>query len=126
MSKWFEDRWNDRWCIDISKELTEIIDTSWASEEPFPPYHIYLKIAYHLSREARSGLSEFQIPKVFKNELLEFQQKAVLIAAHHLNKRDGVIIGDVVGLGKTIIACALARIFEDDFYLKPLSSVLKI
>jgi superfamily II DNA or RNA helicase len=120
LSKWFEDRWNDRWCIDISKELSEIIDTSWASEIPYPPYHIYLKIAYHLSREARSGLSEFQIPKVFKNELLEFQQKAVLIAAHHLNKRDGVIIGDVVGLGKTITACALAKIFEDDFYLETL------
>ncbi len=120
LSKWFEDRWNDRWCIDISKELAEIIDTSWASEQPYLPYHIYLKMAYHLSREARSGLSEFQIPKVFKDELLEFQQKAVLIAAHHLNKRDGVIIGDVVGLGKTITACALARIFEDDFYLETL------
>ena len=120
LSIWFEDRWNDRWCIDISKELSEIVDTSWASELPYSPYHIYLKIAYHLSREARSGLSEFQIPKVFKNELLEFQQKAVLIAAHHLNKRDGVIIGDVVGLGKTITACALAKIFEDDFYLETL------
>lgn len=120
LSKWFEDRWNDRWCIDISKELSEIVDTSWASELPYSPYHIYLKIAYHLSREARSGLSEFKIPKVFNNELLEFQQKAVLIAAHHLNKRDGVIIGDVVGLGKTIIACALAKIFEDDFYLETL------
>ena len=120
LAEWFEDRWNDRWCIDISKELSEIVDTSWASEIPYLPYHIYLKMAYHLSREARSGLSEFQIPKVFQNELLEFQQKAVLIAAHHLNKREGVIIGDVVGLGKTIIACALARIFEDDFYLETL------
>jgi superfamily II DNA or RNA helicase len=120
LAKWFEDRWNDRWCIDISKELIEILDTSWASEKPFSPYHIYLKIAYHLSQEARAGLSEFKIPRVFQNELLEFQQKAVLIAAHHLNKRDGVIIGDVVGLGKTIIACAIAKIFEDDFYLETL------
>lgn len=118
--KWFEDRWNDRWCVDISTELTEIVDHSWASEEPYLPYHIYLKIAYHLSREARSGISEFQIPRVFKDELLEFQQKAVLIAAHHLHRRDGVIIGDVVGLGKTITACALSRIFEDDFYLETL------
>lgn len=120
LCKWFEDRWNDRWCIDISNELAEIVDHSWASEEPYMPYHIYLKIAYHLSREARAGLSEFNIPRIFQNELLEFQQKAVLIAAHHLNKRDGVIIGDVVGLGKTIAACALAKIFEDDFYLETL------
>lgn len=120
LSDWFNDRWNDRYCIDISKELAEIIHSSWASEVPYNPYLIYLKIAYHLSQEARAGLSEFKIPRVFNNELLEFQQKAVLIAAHHLNKREGVIIGDVVGLGKTIIACALAKIFEDDFYLETL------
>jgi len=28
LAKWFEDRWQDRWCIDISKELAEIIDES--------------------------------------------------------------------------------------------------
>ena len=39
---------------------------------------------------------------------------AVRIAAHYLNKRGGVLIGDVVGLGKTIMAVALARIFQDD------------
>lgn len=120
LSKWFGERWDDRWCIDISNELADIIDHSWATEEPFLPYHIYLKIAYHLSREARAGIAEFTIPHVFQNELLEFQQKAVLIAAHHLNRRDGVIIGDVVGLGKTLVGCALARIFEDDFYLETL------
>ena len=56
LCKWFEDRWNDRWCIDISNELIDIIDHSWASEEPYLPYYIYLKIAYHLSREARAEL----------------------------------------------------------------------
>jgi superfamily II DNA or RNA helicase len=120
LSKWFNDRWEDRWCIDISNELAEIIDTSWASEKLYNPYHIYLKIAYHLSTEARFGINEFKIPRVFQNELLDFQEKAVLIAAHHLHKRDGVMIGDVVGLGKTIIASALTKIFEDDFYLETL------
>ena len=42
------------------------------------------------------------------------------IAAHHLNKRGGVLIGDVVGLGKTLMATALARIFEDDHGLETL------
>lgn len=115
LSKWFNDRWDDRWCIDISKELIEVIDNSWAADRLVLPYHIYLKMAYHLSQEARAGLNEFKIPKGFQNKLLDFQQKAVLIAAHHLNKRGGVLIGDVVGLGKTIIAAALAKIFEDDF-----------
>uniref|UniRef100_A0A7V4G824 NgoFVII family restriction endonuclease n=1 Tax=Desulfobacca acetoxidans TaxID=60893 RepID=A0A7V4G824_9BACT len=114
LQKWFNDRWNDRWCIDISEELADIIDSSWAREKSIPPYHIYLKIAYHLSQEARAGLSEFRIPREFGNRLFDFQTAAVKIAAHHLNKRGGVLIGDVVGLGKTLMATALARIFQDD------------
>ena len=114
LETWFEDRWKDRFCIDISKELVEIINDSWARPEPIPPYHIYIKIAFHLSQEARTGLTEFRIPSDFGNKLLEFQIAAVKIAAHHLNKRGGVVIGDVVGLGKTLMATALARIFEDD------------
>ncbi len=113
LQNWFEDRWNDRWCIDISKELAEIIDESWAREELIPPYHIYIKIAYHLSHEARAGLNEFSIPSDFEDKLFDFQTAAVKIAAHHLNKRDGVLIGDVVGLGKTLMGTALARIMED-------------
>jgi len=120
LAKWFNDRWNDQWCIDISKELIEIIDNSWAADKLHLPYHIYLKIAYHLSREARAGLSEFKIPKLLQEKLLNFQQKAVAIAAHYLNKRDGVLIGDVVGLGKTLTATALAKIFEEDFFLETL------
>lgn len=52
LQKWFDDRWKDYGCIDIYKELAEIIDESWAREQLIPPYHIYLKIAYHLSGEA--------------------------------------------------------------------------
>ena len=120
LAGWFEKRWNDRWCIDISNELAAIIDESWAREELIPPYHIYVKIAYHLSQEARTGLTEFRIPSDFGNTLLDFQTAAVKIAAHHLNKRGGVLIGDVVGLGKTLMATALARIFEDDHGLETL------
>ena len=120
LAKWFEARWGDRWCIDITKELAQIIEESWARESPIPPYHIYVKMAYHLSEEARAGLTEFRIPSDFGNELLEFQTAAVKIAAHHVNKRGGVLIGDVVGLGKTLMATALARILEDDLGLETL------
>lgn len=120
LAKWFDDRWKDRWCIDITEELIEIIDNSWAADRLVSPYHIYLKMAYHLSQEARAGLNEFKIPAVFRKELLTFQQAAVLIAAKKLNSREGVFIGDVVGLGKTITACALAKIFEEDFFFSTL------
>lgn len=120
LTNWFEDRWEDRFCIDISEELVEIINSSWARPEPIPPYLIYVKMAYHLAQEARTGLNEFRIPADFGNTLFEFQKAAVKIAAHHLNKRGGVVIGDVVGLGKTLMATALARIFEDDYGLETL------
>jgi helicase-like protein/phospholipase D-like protein len=120
LAKWFEDRWTDRFCIDISQELVEIIDQSWAGEALVPPYHIYLNMAYHLSREARAGLSEFAIPREFRNRLFDFQTAAVKIAARHLNQRGGVLIGDVVGLGKTIMATALAKIFEEDYLFSTL------
>ena len=120
LAQWFEDRWTDRWCIDISDELAQIIDESWAREELIPPFQIYVKIAYHLSREARAGLTEFRIPSDFNNKLLDFQTAAVKIAAHHLNRRGGVMIGDVVGLGKTLMATALTRVFEDDHGLETL------
>ncbi len=121
LATWFEERWNDKWCLDISKELVSVIEESWATEElKVPPYYIYIKMAYHLAQEARAGLSEFRIPKDFGNKLFEFVTAAVKIAAHHLNKRGGVLIGDVVGLGKTLMATAVARIFEDDHGLETL------
>ena len=114
LSKWFDARWADRWALDVSLELATIIETSWAREEPIPPHHIYLNIAYHLSTEARAGLTQFRLPARFEQELFEFQKSAVKIAARHLHRRGGVMIGDVVGLGKTMMATALARMFEDD------------
>ena len=120
LSTWFEARWNDRWCVDISNELIEVIEQSWAREQPLRPYDVYIKMAYHLAQEARAGLSEFRLPPEFGTRLFDYQVAAVKIAAHHLNKRGGVLIGDVVGLGKTLMATALAKIFQDDHFTETL------
>jgi superfamily II DNA or RNA helicase len=115
LETWFQDRWDDQYSWDITGELAKIIDESWAREIPLKPYYVYMKIAYHLSQEARAGLAEFSVPKPFRKILLPFQQNAVQVAARYLHKRGGVMIGDVVGLGKTITATALAKMFEEDF-----------
>ncbi len=120
LAKWFEDRWTAPWCIDISKDLVEVIEQSWAREQAIPPYHIYVKMAYHLCQEAREGLIQFRIPKDFGQKLFDFQIAAVKIAAHHVHKRGGVLLADVVGLGKTLMATALARVLEDDLSLETL------
>jgi superfamily II DNA or RNA helicase len=116
LQNWFDDRWDDRWCVDISDKLVEILETSWAGDNNILPYYIYLKIAYHLSQEARSGMNNYIIPKILQKELLPFQMNAVSVAARHLDKRGGVLIGDVVGLGKTMTATALAKLFEETFF----------
>jgi len=117
LSNWFEDRWNDRFCVDITEELIKVLEDSWASDKEIPPYYIYLKTAYHLSEEARMGVKEFSLSPEFRKDLFDFQQTAVKIAARHLHneKRGGAMIGDVVGLGKTITACAIAKLYENTY-----------
>ena len=113
LAKWFEDRWMDRFCMDISRELAEIIENSWAREIQPPPYHIYLKMAYHLAADARLGQEEYDIPDEFGNKLLDFQIAAVKMAARIIERHGGVMIGDVVGLGKTLIGSAIAKVLQE-------------
>lgn len=40
LANWFDDRWNDRFCLDITQELIKVIDESWASEQ-IPPHTTY-------------------------------------------------------------------------------------
>ena len=117
LEQWFEERWEDRFCLDITEQLAEIIDESWAGRS-LKPYFVYLKMAYHLSQEARDGLSQYRAPASFG--LLPFQEAAVQIAAHHVSKRNGVIIGDVVGLGKTLVGTAIAHLCEEDYGISTL------
>ena len=36
LQQWFEDRWNDRYCVDITEELLQIIQESWARQDLAP------------------------------------------------------------------------------------------
>lgn len=110
---WFDERWNDTRSVDITQDLLAVLDESWASPDGPTPYEVYLKVMFHLSREARQGVSETRLPPPFDKELFDFQKTAVKLAVRHLEKRGGAMIGDVVGLGKTITACAVAKYYED-------------
>ena len=113
LSRWFDARWEDEWCVDVSDALADIIAQSWAGDRA-TPHQIYIKSAYHISREAIEGVSDFSIPADFRGKLLDFQEMAVKLAVERLNRRGGVIVGDVVGLGKTIVASAVAKICQED------------
>lgn len=114
LQDWFDERWRDDMALDLTDELAELIENSWARKDLVRPYLVYLKIAYHLCEEAREGEREFKLPRAFQGVLLDFQARAVSLAAHHLHRRGGVLLGDVVGLGKTLMATAVAKIFQED------------
>ena len=114
LRRWFEDLWDDQYTMDITPELIETLDESWAGERRLSPYLLYLKLAYHLSREAREGLLEYGLPESMAGDLFDYQAAAVRIAARILNRRGGVMIGDVVGLGKTMIATAIALLMQEE------------
>lgn len=120
LHRWFLDRWDDSRCLDISEDLIQVIEESWAGERLLSPFHVYLKMAWHLSQDAREGIKEFRVPSDIRHELVEFQEKAVQMACRKLNKHRGVLVGDVVGLGKTRIASAIARVLGDDQMLETL------
>jgi SNF2 family DNA or RNA helicase len=114
LQRWFDERWDDADGFDLSEELAELIENSWASEQLVNPYLVYLKMAYHLSEDARIGERDFKLPKVFQGVLLDFQAAAVQLASRLLYKNGGVLVADVVGLGNTLMASAIARIFQED------------
>ena len=114
LHRWFEHRWNDQFSVDVTDDLIALLDESWAAERLLDPYLVYLKMAYHLSRDAREGLIEYGLPESMRSALLDFQVAAVQVAARILDRRGGVMIGDVVGLGKTMVATAIARLWQEE------------
>ena len=109
LAAWFNDRWEALNSIDISDRLADILDASWIQQTD--PYLVHLKIAYHLSKDAREGIPD-DIPSDIRSELFDFQSAAVSMAVKTLTRQRGVMIGDVVGLGKTMTATAIARTME--------------
>jgi superfamily II DNA/RNA helicase len=118
LSKWFNDLWKDS--EDFNIELLKEINESWAINQ-VRPYDIYIKTLYTLLKDrleterARELLWEYTMPP-----LTDFQKIAVMQALQVLNDYDGVIIGDVVGLGKTYIGVALLKHLQEVQGLKPI------
>ena len=114
LAAWFDERWDDPLTVPVDDLVLAAISGSWAAEEPLDPYLVYLKMAYCLSREARAGLVRYGLPQSLQDTLLEFQEAAVKIASQIVVHRGGAMIGDVVGLGKTLVGTAVARLLQDE------------
>lgn len=111
----FEETWSDSKSISIADVNTKdefikaIQPRIWKYTTP-QPYHIYIRVLYELFYQQE--INTLKTPKVITNGLysdLEYQIDAIKIVIDKLNKYDGAILADVVGLGKSIIASAVAR-----------------
>ncbi|MET7935320.1 helicase-related protein [Streptomyces sp. NPDC005322] len=111
LAGWFEERWNDQFSLSITKEVIDLINESWASAEQPTPFEVYLKVCHALSQDARDGMG-YVLPKSMHNLLLDYQESAVRALARRIVRRGGTMLGDVVGLGKTLTAVATALMLQ--------------
>lgn len=111
LADWFADRWDDHFSLKITAEIIDLIEESWASDSQPTPYEIYLKVCYSLSEDAREGMG-YVLPPSMQNLLLDYQETAVRTLARRIVRRGGTMLGDVVGLGKTLTAVATALMLE--------------
>lgn len=115
LAKWFQDRWHDPLSLNVGPELLTLLDESWAAEIPAAPYDVYLKLCYDLSRDVRDGLAEYSLTGPINDILLDYQKEAVKTLARRIESRGGTMLGDVVGLGKTLTAVAVAILMREEF-----------
>ncbi len=111
LAQWFDDRWNDKYSLVITKEIIELIEESWSGEQQATPFEVYLKVCHALSQDARDGLG-YVLPKSMQDLLLDYQVTAVRTLARRIVRRGGTMLGDVVGLGKTLTAVATALMLQ--------------
>jgi len=113
--KYFDKLWDEAVKItehaESKKKLIEIVEKDTLIKEitPFEAFVIVLK-TYLDSFESRDiGQSLLKILEENGYTTYQYQLDAVKQALAIIDNNNGVIIADVVGLGKTIIACAVAR-----------------
>ena len=115
----FDKLWNDK---DKLKDVTEsIIDSISTAYNENSPEFIYFMTLYHVFSEFLEDISEDELPneatgykqsKIW-NMLYDFQKDAVLAIINKLEKFNGCILADSVGLGKTFTALAVVKYYEN-------------
>lgn len=114
----FDQQWNnDSLVVDVKEEFLKHLKTMYAENSP---EFIYYLSMYHLFNDYLRDTDEISLPKVrtgFKdttiwNTLYKFQQDAVIGAIDKIEKYNGCIIADSVGLGKTFTALAIIKYYE--------------
>ena len=115
----FNNLWNDKNRLqDVTDEVVENITTAYNENSPD---FIYFVTLYNIFNEFLEDISEDVLPNEatgFKqskiwNMLYNFQRDAALAIINKLEKFNGCILADSVGLGKTFTALAVIKYYEN-------------
>lgn len=115
----FESLWNDTAKLqEVTDEVIENITTAYNENSPD---FIYFVTLYNIFNEFLEDVSEDNLPNEatgFKESkiwsmLYNFQKDAVLAIISKLEKYNGCILADSVGLGKTFTALAVIKYYEN-------------
>lgn len=115
----FETLWNDHDKLqDVTDVVIENITTAYNENSP---EFIYFMTLYHVFSEFLDDISEDELPNEatgFKQSkiwslLYDFQRDAVLTIINKLERYNGCILADSVGLGKTFTALAVVKYYEN-------------
>ena len=115
----FETIWNDRSKMEnVTEVVIENINSAYNENSP---EFIYFMTLYHVFSEFLDDISEDVLPNEatgFKESkvwhlLYDFQRDAVLAIINKLEKYNGCILADSVGLGKTFTALAVIKYYEN-------------
>lgn len=115
----FETLWNDHDKLqDVTNVVIENITTAYNENSP---EFIYFMTLYHVFSEFLEDISEDELPNEatgFKQSkiwslLYDFQRDAVLAIINKLERYNGCILADSVGLGKTFTALAVVKYYEN-------------
>jgi len=114
----FNQIWNDSGRLQVVTE--EVIDSISNAYKENAPEFLYFVALYNIFNEFLEDISEDELPKEatgFKNsaiweKLYNFQKDAALAVINKLEKYNGCILADSVGLGKTFTALSVIKYFE--------------
>lgn len=115
----FDTLWNDKSKMqDVTDQVIENISNAYNENSP---EFIYFMTLYHVFSEFLDDISEDVLPNEatgFKqskiwNMLYDFQKDAALAIINKLEKYNGCILADSVGLGKTFTALSVIKYYEN-------------
>lgn len=115
----FNQIWNDGDKLQVVTE--EVLDNITNAYKENSPEFIYFVTLYNIFNEFLEDISEDVLPNeatgfkssVIWNKLYNFQRDAALAIINKLEKFNGCILADSVGLGKTFTALSVIKYYEN-------------